>query len=83
MSTHKQDTAPETSFEAALERLETLVKEMEAGDLPLDQMMAHFEEGSKWVKQCTRKLDGLEKKIEMLIKEGDQMRTVPFDAESA
>lgn len=83
MSTHKQDTVPETSFEAALERLETLVKEMEAGDLPLDRMMAHFEEGSKLVKQCTSKLDGLEKKIEMLIKEGDQTRTVPFDAESA
>ncbi len=72
---------PSASFESALARLETLVKEMEAGDLPLDQMMAHFEEGSKLVKHCNTTLDGLEKKIETLIQQEGTAKTVPFEAE--
>ena len=68
-------------FEEALTRLETIVKEMESGQLPLDEMMARFEEGSQWVKRCSRTLDGLEKKIDLLIKEGEQFKTEAFEPE--
>jgi len=36
-------------FEQSLERLETLVEEMESGELSLEEMIKHFEEGSKLV----------------------------------
>ena len=65
-------------FEESLARLETIVKEMESGKLSLDQMMAHFEEGSALVKQCGDKLNEVEKKIELLIRKGDQLQTEPF-----
>ena len=67
------------SFEQALARLETLVKEMEGGALSLDRMMACFEEGSRLVKVCETKLNEVEKKIEILVKKGDEKTTQPFD----
>ncbi|MBW7909480.1 MAG: exodeoxyribonuclease VII small subunit [Kiritimatiellae bacterium] len=65
-------------FEKALTRLESLVKEMETGNLSLDKMMAHFEEGSKLVKTCDQKLNEVEKKIEKLVKKGDSIASEPF-----
>lgn len=73
----KADEGP--SFEQALARLETLVKEMEGGTLSLDRMMACFEEGSQLVKVCDTKLNEVEKKIEILVKKGDSQTTQPFD----
>ena len=46
MATDEKESA--VGFEEALERLETIVGEMEAGRLTLEQMTAHFEEGSRW-----------------------------------
>ena len=78
----KQTTNKEIPFEESLARLETIVKEMESGSLSLDKMMAHFEEGSALVKQCGNKLNEVEKKIELLIKKGDQIETEPFEPET-
>ena len=69
------------SFEQALARLESLVKEMEAGTLSLDRMMACFEEGSQLVKVCETKLNEVEKKIEILVKKGDAHSAQPFQPE--
>ena len=80
---NNKTTPPEAkTFEQSLARLEAIVKEMEAGTLSLDQMMAHFEEGSQLVKQCGDKLNEVEKKIEVLIRKGDQLQTEPFAGES-
>lgn len=73
-------TAKQQSFEKALERLETIVEEMEAGSLSLEKMMKCFEEGMKLIKFCTEKLNEVEKKVEILIKKGDQTVAEPFDA---
>ncbi len=70
---------PETSFEKSLERLESIVNEMEAGELSLDEMIAHFEEGSKLVKLCSTKLSEVEKKIEKLVSLQDAEKTEPLD----
>lgn len=71
-----------TKFENSLERLETLVQEMENGDLSLNEMMAHFEEGSKLVKFCTRQLDQVEHRIEQLIeKDNGTLEAQPFETE--
>ena len=65
-------------FEKSLERLETIVEEMEAGDLPLEQMIKHFEEGSKLVTLCSGKLNEVEQKIEKLVKKGGTLTEEPF-----
>jgi exodeoxyribonuclease VII small subunit len=66
------------SFEKALERLETLVGEMESGALNLEKMMACFEEGTELVKFCAQKLNEVEKKIEILTKKDDSIVAEPF-----
>lgn len=79
-------TEPKTQkpgFEESLARLEAVVKEMESGKLSLDQMIAHFEEGSVLVKQCGAKLNEVEKKIETLIQKGEQIVTEPFERDAA
>ena len=72
----------EVKFEDALARLEKLVEEMESGKLSLEQMMTHFEEGSGLVKQCTDKLNEVERKVEKLVKKGNGITTEPFEPEA-
>lgn len=71
----------EMGFEGALERLETIVKEMESGELSLEDMMVRFEEGQALVKLCSGKLNQVERRIEILIKDGDQIVAEPFGEE--
>ncbi|HEY5621462.1 MAG TPA: exodeoxyribonuclease VII small subunit [Pontiella sp.] len=68
-------------FEKSLERLEQLVEQMESGELSLEEMIGHFEEGSKLVQTCTRKLDEVEQKIEKLVKKDGQLQSEPFEVE--
>jgi exodeoxyribonuclease VII small subunit len=65
-------------FEKSLARLEAIVDEMESGDLSLEQMIKHFEEGSKLVTLCSGKLNEVEQKIEKLVKKGGTLTTEPF-----
>ena len=66
-------------FEQSLARLEELVDEMESGELGLEAMIKHFEEGSKLVETCSKKLNEVEQKIEKLVKKDGAMTTVPFE----
>jgi exodeoxyribonuclease VII small subunit len=59
------------SFEAALGKLETIVDAMESGDVPLAELLAKFEEGSKLLKACETRLKDAELKIEQLKKQKD------------
>ena len=61
----------ELSFEACLERLEKIVKELEQGDLPLDRALELFEEGVKLSANCRRKLEEAENRVEILLKKSD------------
>ena len=71
------------SFEKALARLEEIAAEMESGELGLEKMVAAFEEGQKLVKLCSSKLNEVEKKIEMLVKNSDgSVGTEPFAGEN-
>lgn len=54
------------TFEKGLEKLESIVEEMENGDLPLDDLIKKYEEGSKLLKHCDSKIKEAEKKIELL-----------------
>ena len=59
------------SFEAALGRLETIVESMESGEVPLAELLAKFEEGTKVLKTCEARLEEAELKIEQLRKQKD------------
>lgn len=69
------------SFEKALARLEAIVSEMESGTLSLEKMMAHFEEGMELVGFCSKKLNEVERRIEMLTKKGDAEAVAPYKAQ--
>jgi len=56
---------------------------MESGDLSLEGMITHFEEGSKLVGLCTKKLNEVEQKIEKLVKKDGELKEVPFETEEA
>ena len=58
-------------FEQALARLETIVSELEKGDLSLDDSLRIFEEGIKLSKTCLKMLDDAERKVEILIQDKD------------
>ena len=70
-------------FEKSLGRLEELVGEMEGGELSLEEMIKHFEEGSKLVGLCTKKLNEVEQKIEKLVKKDGELKEVSFETEEA
>lgn len=74
MTARKNADAPpegEPSFEDALERLETIVDELEAGTLTLEQSLHHYEEGMKLSKRLSKQLDEAEQAIEKLIENGE------------
>jgi len=55
------------SFEEALARLETIVEELEAGSLTLEQSITRYEEGIRLSRRLTETLDHVEKRIERLV----------------
>ncbi len=60
-----QDGVP---FEEALKKLESIVEAMEASELPLEKMLAHYEEGMRLGQVCQSKLAEAELKIQQLEK---------------
>ena len=68
-----EDDAP--SFEQALERLETIVEELEGGSLSLEVSLARYEEGVRLSRRLTQTLDQAEKRIERLVEENGQPPT--------
>jgi len=56
------------AFEEALKKLESIVDKMETGDLPLDKMLAQYEEGMRLGQICQQKLAEAELRIETLEK---------------
>jgi len=66
-------------FEDAIKRLEAIVGKLEAGEIPLEESLKLFEEGMSLIRYCQRKLDEVEKKVELLIKnEQGEFETKPF-----
>jgi exodeoxyribonuclease VII small subunit len=61
----------EPPFEEALEKLESIVEQMEGGELPLESMLTRFEEGVRLVKSCQTRLEEAELKINQLEKTAD------------
>jgi exodeoxyribonuclease VII small subunit len=72
----------EKKFEDALARLEELVKQLEQGELPLEQSLKLFEEGIKLSRICNRRLEDAERRVEILLKdEAGKIVARPFNEE--
>jgi exodeoxyribonuclease VII small subunit len=85
MATREDGTAKgreARSFEQSLARLEAIVREMEGGELGLEDMIGRFEEGQGLLKFCGRKLDEVERRIEILVKKGETVEAQPFGEEA-
>lgn len=73
-----QDPA-ELPFEAALARLEAVVKAMEGDAIPLDESLALYEEGVALVRRLSRELDEAEQRVQILQKNPDgRITPAPF-----
>lgn len=70
------------SFEEMMQNLEAIAKDLESGDLSLDDSVKKFEEGMKISKECSKILEDAEKKITILTKDSDgNLKEENFDAE--
>ncbi len=70
------------NLEKALADLESLVDELESGDLPLEKAMQKFEEGIKLTRSCQTALKQAEQKVEILLKSaGGEEALEEFEAD--
>jgi exodeoxyribonuclease VII small subunit len=66
-----ESSSVQPSFEEALNRLEAIVESMEAGDVPLADLIARFEQGTQLLKVCEGRLQEAELRIEQLRRQKD------------
>jgi len=72
----------EKKFEAALARLEEIVRSLESGELGLEQSLKLFEEGVKLARICNARLEEAERKVEVLLKDKNgKVIAKPFEEE--
>ena len=69
----------ENSFEKNMEELENIVKELEEGNLDLDESVKKFEDGMKISKKCNEMLENAEKKITMVLDNNGEIEEVDFE----
>jgi len=69
---------PLATFEACLQELEKVVKELEAGDLPLERALALFETGIGLSQTCRKQLEDAETRVEILLKKNNRIQVQPF-----
>lgn len=61
------------SFEASIERLEEIINQLENGNQLLDESLALFEEGVGLIKSCNLKLESVEKSINILVSNDNEL----------
>ena len=73
--------AKNVNLEKALADLESLVEELETGDLPLEKAMKKFEDGIKLTRACQTALKDAEQKVQILLKTAGGESLEPFETE--
>ena len=68
----------EINFEESIEKIEKIAEELESGKLNLDESIKKFEEGMNLSKKCSEYLENAEKKITMIINDGDSIKEENF-----
>jgi exodeoxyribonuclease VII small subunit len=74
-----EEPSADWNFEQGLTDLETVVKELESGDLPLEKAIQVFERGVTLSDRCRKELEDAETRVEILLKRGDKTGAEPFD----
>ncbi len=73
----------EIEFESALKKLETIVENLENGELSLEQALKQYEEGVKMADICSKRLTEAEKRVDVLMKTaGGKFKTAAFEADA-
>ena len=67
-------------FEESLQRLETIVGELEKGDVSLDRALELFDEGMKLSGSCRKELEEAEGKVEILLKRDGKLQPEAFES---
>jgi len=67
------------SFESALNRLEEITRELEEGDLSLENSLKKFDEGIKLAEYCNTKLTEAKTRVDILLKKDGTLTAEPFD----
>jgi exodeoxyribonuclease VII small subunit len=75
-----EPTSP-PKFEQNLEALEAVVKQLEAGELPLEEALALFERGVVLSESCRKQIEEAETRVEVLLRRGNQVRAEPMPEE--
>jgi len=69
----------EKSFESALKDLEKIVAELEKGESPLDVQLKIFEQGIALSRECLKRLEEVERRVELITTSGNgQLQATPF-----
>ena len=72
------ESKTKVNFEKCIKDLEQIANELEKGDLDLEESVSKFEEGMKLSKKCNDFLENAEKRISILLKDGDNIKEENF-----
>lgn len=67
------------NFEQSIDELERVVKQLESGELPLEESLLLFERGVALSESCRKQLEAAEARIEILVKRSTGVKPEPFD----
>lgn len=84
MDENQKKSMEAPGFDAALARLQQLVKSLEGGDLALEDSLKAFEEGVQLARSCQAHLSAAEQRVEQLVRGGDDKaapEVAPFSGE--
>jgi exodeoxyribonuclease VII small subunit len=65
-------------FEESMNRLEEIVRKMEAGDMELEESLKAFEEGIKLARACAKKLEEAQRRVEILLRDEEGLAVKSF-----
>jgi len=70
------------TFENALQTLEDITRELEEGNLSLEESLKKFNEGVKLADFCNKKLEESQNKVDLLLKKNNSLTPVPFESKA-
>lgn len=79
MEKETKASATPTGFETSLKDLEKIVSQLEKGDISLEDQLKAFEKGVALSRECMKRLEEVEKRVEVLMQNGEKLSTAPFD----
>lgn len=81
MARRKPEQELDLPFEAAIQRLEEVVRRLEEGDVPLEEAIQYYQEGVRLSRLCGQKLDAIEAQVTQIVEENAKIIEKPFELE--